>query len=131
MVPPLIAETSFMAKRRKRIGRKSPHRGGATGVGNLASMPIEALLKMRDDIGKVLNRRTEQLQGQLAALGLSERLSSKRGASKLKGLKVAPNYRNPKNRTETWAGRGAMPRWMAAAVKAGKKKEDFLISKGK
>ena len=49
--------------------------------------------------------------------------------SKLKGKKVAPKYRNPKNRSETWAGRGAMPRWMAAAVKAGKKRESFLIHK--
>ena len=28
--------------------------------------------------------------------------------SKIKGRKVAPKYRNPKNRVETWAGRGAM-----------------------
>ena len=26
--------------------------------------------------------------------------------SKMKGRKVAPKYRNPKNRSETWAGRG-------------------------
>ena len=50
--------------------------------------------------------------------------------SSLKGKKVAPKYRNPKNRSETWAGRGATPRWMAAAIKTGKKKEDFLIHKG-
>jgi len=49
--------------------------------------------------------------------------------SKMKGRKVAPKYRNPKNRSETWAGRGAMPRWMAAQIKAGKKREDFAIHK--
>jgi DNA-binding protein H-NS len=38
-------------------------------------------------------------------------------------------YRNPKNRTETWAGRGAMPRWLAAEIKQGKKREDFAINK--
>ena len=47
----------------------------------------------------------------------------------MKGRKVAPKYRNPKNRSETWAGRGAMPRWMAAEIKKGKKREDFAISK--
>jgi DNA-binding protein H-NS len=47
--------------------------------------------------------------------------------SKMKGRTVAPKYRNPKNRSETWAGRGAMPRWMAAEIKAGKKREDFAI----
>jgi DNA-binding protein H-NS len=42
---------------------------------------------------------------------------------------VAPKYRNPKNRSETWAGRGAMPRWLAAEIKKGKKREDFAINK--
>ena len=45
----------------------------------------------------------------------------------MKGRKVAAKYRGPDG--ETWAGRGAMPRWMAAAVKEGKKREDFLIDK--
>ena len=41
---------------------------------------------------------------------------------------VAVKYRDPKNRENTWTGRGRMPRWMAAATKGGRaKKEDFLI----
>jgi len=41
---------------------------------------------------------------------------------------VAVKYRDPKNRANTWTGRGRMPRWMAAATKGGKaKKDDFLI----
>ena len=96
---------------------------------NLATMSVEALLKLRDDIGAVLSHKTEQLRSQLAALGLSGGVSDKRRSSKMKGRKVAPKYRNPKNRSETWAGRGAMPRWMAAEIKKGKKREDFAISK--
>ena len=42
--------------------------------------------------------------------------------------KVAPKYRNPDNTTETWAGRGQQPRWLAAQVAKGKKVEDYLIS---
>ena len=42
-----------------------------------------------------------------------------------KRLKVKPKYRNKKG--ETWAGRGKTPRWLVAEMKAGKKKEDFLI----
>jgi DNA-binding protein H-NS len=41
--------------------------------------------------------------------------------------KVAPKYRNPANPTETWAGRGKPPRWLAAEVAAGRKIEDYLI----
>ena len=40
---------------------------------------------------------------------------------------MAPKYRNPENPTETWAGRGLKPRWLAAAIKGGKTLEDFLI----
>jgi H-NS histone family len=71
-----------------------------------------------------------ELQHQLAALGADVAGRGGRGRpSSLKGQKVAPKYRNPKNRSETWAGRGVMPRWMAAEIKAGKKREDFLIQK--
>ena len=35
----------------------------------LASMSVEALLQLRDDIGSVLSRKASQLQTQLAALG--------------------------------------------------------------
>jgi DNA-binding protein H-NS len=102
---------------------------------NLASMSIEALLKLREDIGDVLSRKAGQLQSQLAALGDGGWISSSKKAvgrprgSSLKGRRVAPKYRNPKTRSETWAGRGAMPRWMAAQIKAGKKREDFAIDK--
>ena len=121
-----------MAKRRKKSARKSLPRGRRRSVGgNLASMSVEALIEMRDDIGKILNRKTEQLQSQLAALGLGDAPRGKRGASKMKGRKVAPKYQNPNNRSETWAGRGATPRWMAVQIKAGKKREDFAIHKGK
>lgn len=40
---------------------------------------------------------------------------------------VAVKYRDPKNTENTWTGRGRMPRWMQAAVQAGRKKESFLI----
>jgi DNA-binding protein H-NS len=41
---------------------------------------------------------------------------------------VAPKYRNPENPSETWAGRGLRPRWLVAAMKGGKKLEDFAIA---
>ena len=100
----------------------------------LTSMSVEALLKLRDDIGNVLTRKAGQLQSQLAALGDGGWISpdgkfgNKRVVSKMKGRKVAPKYRNPNNRSETWAGRGAMPRWLAAEIKQGKKREDFAIN---
>jgi DNA-binding protein H-NS len=97
---------------------------------NLASMSVEALLKLRDNIGSALSKKAAQLKNDLAALGDStwSGTTGKR-VSKTKGRKVAPKYRNPKNPSETWAGRGAMPRWMAAEIKKGKKREYFAIDK--
>jgi DNA-binding protein H-NS len=44
-----------------------------------------------------------------------------------KRAKVAPKYRNPAKPTETWAGRGQPPRWLAAELKKGRKLQDFAI----
>jgi DNA-binding protein H-NS len=102
---------------------------------------------------KVLQRQISKLQAQAEKLERAERPGIKQlrallakfklgpsdikialngkaqraGSSKLRGRKVKPKYRNPDNKSETWAGRGRMPRWMAALVKKGKKLDDFLI----
>jgi DNA-binding protein H-NS len=87
---------------------------------NLSSMSIDALLKLRDDINKILDRKANELRSQLSMLGVQRR-------GPLKGRKVPAKYRSPSG--ETWAGRGARPRWLVAALKRGKKMEDFLIGK--
>ena len=96
---------------------------------NLAGMSVDALLQLRDDVGRALTRKAGDLQRQLAALGedVSGRGRRGRRVSAMKGRKVAPKYRGPGG--ETWAGRGAMPRWMAEAIKEGKNREDFLIQR--
>ena len=47
-------------------------------------------------------------------------------AKKGPGAKVAAKYRN-ENTGESWSGRGLKPKWMTAAIAAGKKIEDFAI----
>ncbi len=39
---------------------------------------------------------------------------------------VKPKYKHAKT-GETWSGRGKTPRWMADEIKAGKKRDSFLI----
>src|SRR4051812_18087765 len=97
---------------------------------NLASLSVDALLKLRDDIGSVLSERAEALKRQLASLGADYGLarSGRKKKKSLAGRKVAPKYRDPKSKM-TWAGRGAQPVWMREAIKSGKKPEDFLISR--
>src|ERR1700686_4638877 len=45
----------------------------------------------------------------------------------LKGRTVAPKYRDPANRDQTWAGRGQAPRWLTEYESQGRKREEFLI----
>jgi DNA-binding protein H-NS len=45
----------------------------------------------------------------------------------LKGRKVAPKYRNPKNPEETWTGRGRQPKWLVAELGRGRSLNSFLI----
>ena len=92
----------------------------------LGSMSVEQLLQLRDDVGKELNRKTVVLRSQLARLGGEIAPGRGRGSS-LKGRKVLPKYRDRSG--NTWAGRGAKPRWLVAAIKEGKKLEDFAVEK--
>jgi DNA-binding protein H-NS len=96
----------------------------------LKSMPIGKLIEMRNRIDAILaskvadQRRT--LQSELSKLSRVRPQGSRIGA-RLGGV-VAPKYRNPDNPAETWAGRGLKPKWMTAAMKRGKKLDDFLIA---
>lgn len=97
---------------------------------SLTSLSIEALLKLRDDVGAALSKRATDMKEQLARLGGGGAEAGRRGRRKggpLKGRKIAPKYRGPGG--ETWAGRGARPRWLMDALKGGKKLDDFLIAK--
>jgi DNA-binding protein H-NS len=92
---------------------------------NLSGMTVEALMDLRERVEATLHKRRAELQQQLAALGGTRVVRG--GGSVLKGKKVPPKYRSPSG--ETWAGRGAKPRWLVAAIKRGKKLDDFLIEK--
>ena len=93
----------------------------------LGSMSVEQLLQLRDDVGRELNRKTVVLRSQLARLGGEIAPGRGRGGSALRGKKVPPKYRDKSG--NTWAGRGAKPRWLVAAIKDGKKLEDFAVEK--
>jgi DNA-binding protein H-NS len=48
--------------------------------------------------------------------------------SKLAGRKVAPKYRNPADKTQTWTGRGRMPAWAAELSDAAKLEKALIKS---
>jgi DNA-binding protein H-NS len=95
---------------------------------NLSGMSVEALMDLQKRIDEMLLERRAELQKQLeriAVVGGARVVGG--GGSALKGKKVPPKYRGPSG--ETWAGRGARSRWLVAAIKGGKKLDDFLIDK--
>jgi len=94
---------------------------------NLSSMSIDALLKLKADIEKALNSRAAQLRKELFKLGHGDvsKLRSLVGGSPLKGRRVPVKYRDRAG--NTWAGRGAQPRWLRAKLKAGAKLKDFEV----
>jgi DNA-binding protein H-NS len=93
---------------------------------NLSGMSVEALMDLRKRVDEALNERRAELENQLERMAVIRRVV-RGGGSALKGRKVPPRYRGPSG--ETWAGRGARPRWLVAAIKGGKKLDDFLIDK--
>jgi DNA-binding protein H-NS len=115
-------------KRKKRIARKQRKQRKQ----NLTGMDFDALMALRNQVDEALTGYRSTLERQLAALGssvasLGGKVARGMRASKLKGMKVPPKYRGSGG--ELWAGRGATPRWLVAAIKEGKKLEDFLIDK--
>lgn len=90
---------------------------------NVKNLSVKELLDLRADIDRALQARKSELQAQLAQIGGGD--GGGRGG-RAKGGKVAAKYRHP-DTGETWSGRGGVAGWLAAELKAGKKREDFLI----
>jgi DNA-binding protein H-NS len=100
-------------------------------------MKMEDLIEMQADIAIVIQEKKEEatntfkkeMEDRAKSLGIdiSSLFGGKRRGPNAGG-KVAPKYRNPKDNSQTWTGRGRQPTWMTEALKErGTKKEDFLI----
>src|SRR3977135_3836795 len=105
---------------------------------DLEAMSIDDLWSLHEKISRILSARItsekRELEKRLAVLnrgrdvieGDSQSYNSN-GKARRKYPGVFPKYRNPQTPSETWSGRGKQPRWLAAAIKTGRKIEDFRI----
>ena len=117
------------------------------------TMTVPQLLQLRDKVQSTLSnkieREREELQRRIDELSnfdvaaiaprrgrtSATRRSGRAGAEQrgsgrthpLKGRVVAPKYRDPKNPSQTWAGRGLAPKWLTAYEQEGRKREEFLV----
>jgi len=99
---------------------------------SLSGMTVDALTDLRKRVDEMLHVRRADIERQLETMGRAVAVVGgarvvRGGGSVLKGRKVPPKYCGPSG--ETWAGRGVRPRWLVAAIKRGKKLDDFLIDK--
>src|SRR4051812_13239007 len=91
----------------------------------LAGMDFQSLMDLREQVEDALSGYRTTLEEQLASIGGSIASSFGRARKSTKGRKVAAKYRGPEG--ELWAGRGATPRWLVAAMnETGKKRDQFL-----
>ena len=93
------------------------------------------LLELQQEVAIAISRRRgeelAELKRKMVAIAgesgfeIDELLGSgKRGG---KRGPVAVKYRNPKDTTQTWTGRGRKPNWVVDALKKGQKIESFAV----
>ena len=96
---------------------------------DLKSMSTDQLSILCDEITAILTEKIvaqkRVLDDRLKQLVPVERTSET--ARRRPYPTVLPKFRNPDNKSETWAGRGKKPRWLSAHLKSGKQIEDFRI----
>ena len=93
---------------------------------NLSGMSVEALMDLRKRVDEMLLEHRAEIEKRLERMAVVGGQRVVRGGTSVsKGRKVPAKYRGPSG--ETWAGRGARPRWLVAAIKGRKKLDDFLI----
>lgn len=104
----------------------------------LETMSLDDLWSLHEEISRILSDRIKaeknELEKRLAALGggmaaladSSREGVSSTGKPRRKYPRVLPKYRNPQT-SETWSGRGKRPRWLVAAMKSGRRIEEFRI----
>lgn len=115
---------------------------GPTPMKNLTleSMSLDELWALHEKLSRILSTRIasekHQLEKRLAYLTRGSDTSVQNGnlsvgngdgKPRRKYPRVLPKYRNPTAPHETWSGRGKQPRWLVAAVKNGRKIDEFRI----
>ena len=108
---------------------------------DIEAMSFDDLWSLHEQISQILSVRItsekRELERRLAVLNRSRDViegpdnngaqsRSASGKARRKYPRVLPKYRNSQT-SETWSGRGKQPRWLVAAIKTGRKIEDFEI----
>lgn len=108
----------------------------AINLENLSPKELEDLIAAAAEQKRRIQRqRLADVRRQLIAIAREEGYTieelfgdgSRKSAGAGAGRSVAPKYRNPADPSQTWTGRGKRPRWVQAALDAGKSLESLAI----
>jgi DNA-binding protein H-NS len=81
-----------------------------------------ALVERKAEEARDVKEKMQAL-AEKAGFSLAELFGTRRG----KRGPAAIKYRNPKDTSQTWTGRGRKPNWLVAALKKGAKIEQFAV----
>jgi DNA-binding protein H-NS len=82
------------------------------------------ITKKQDRVEAIAKVRSLMSEYGLSIADLATKSNPKSGPAK--GNKVAAKYRN-KSTGDSWSGRGLQPKWLKAALAAGRKIEEFAV----
>src|SRR6185437_4555145 len=99
---------------------------------DLNAMSVDQLWSLHEqlvaELGRKIAAEKVMLERRLRKLGLTG-INGKPDNARRPYPEVLPKYRNPKDPTQTWAGRGKQPRWLTAQLRSGRKLDDFRIQR--
>ena len=108
---------------------------------DLEAMTVDELWQLHEELSSFLSvrmthekheleRKLAQLRREEQAGSLTESFAVREPQGRRAYPRVLQKYQNPENPAETWSGRGKQPRWMAAALSAGRRIDDMVIAHG-
>ena len=86
----------------------------------------QSQLEAKRDEAKDQLRRELLEKAQLLGVDPTELLPARRPRGNSRSS-VKAKYRDTRDATQTWSGRGRPPRWLQERINAGENKEDYLI----
>lgn len=99
---------------------------------NLSESELQAVIEKAEKALKNIqaNKRKDviaQIKELAASIDVTVDIHESEKRSARKGVKVPVKYRHPEDPEKTWTGRGVMPSWMQALIKAGHDRSEFEV----
>jgi DNA-binding protein H-NS len=130
-----FAQTTYSEERPVARSPSPPSLSNLSWLDDLSLEQLTTLITAAQ--GKLQAKRDEALEqlrrellekAQLLGVGPSDLLGNRRGRKSVNPRStVKPKYRDTRDPTQTWSGRGRAPRWLQERLKAGENKDDYLI----